>query len=128
VSTKEYPDALRWLEPVLQATKLLQLSKTSASDLDTITEVCFVLNAEQVHRLLINFYAGDFDPPVSQELLKEVAKRTGGGIGSVTLNTSAIEFARPQARPMAIQELQAWIPGYLVEKLPRVIQVLEQTE
>jgi myosin-5 len=128
VSTKEYPDALRHLEPVLQATKLLQLSKQNVSDLDTIVEVCFVLNAEQIHRLLINFYAGDFDPPVSQALLKEVAKRTGGGSDSVLLSQSATELPRPQARAVPIQELQAWIPGYIVEKLPRVLQVLEQTQ
>ncbi|KAI9009129.1 P-loop containing nucleoside triphosphate hydrolase protein [Hyaloraphidium curvatum] len=118
----EVPEATVHLEPLMQATKLLQLNKSSAQDLDTIFEVCFLLNAYQIRRLLSLYHATDFDTPVSTELLKAVAKRTGNDSEeAVLLNTSAFEFSKPM--PRAVEVLEAWFPAWL--HVPRVVQVLE---
>lgn len=119
----EVPEATVHLEPLMQATKLLQLNKTSPQDLDTIFEVCFLLNAPQIRRLLSLYHATDFDTPVSPDLLKAVAKRTGNDSEeAVLLNISAFEFSKPM--PRAVEILEAWFPGWL--HLDFVTRVLEE--
>ena len=57
-------EATLHLQQLLQAAKLLTLNKNSASDIETIFDVCFLLNPTQIKKLLSLYYAADFDSPV----------------------------------------------------------------
>ena len=58
------PEATLHLQQLLQASKLLTLNKVSASDIEIIFDVCFLLNPTQIKKLLSLYYAADFDSPV----------------------------------------------------------------
>lgn len=62
-------EATLHLQQLLQAAKLLTLNKTSASDIEIIFDVCFLLNPTQIKKLLSLYYAADFDSPVSCKLI-----------------------------------------------------------
>lgn len=57
-------EATLHLQQLLQAAKLLTLNKSSASDIEIIFDVCFLLNATQVKKLLSLYHSADFDSPV----------------------------------------------------------------
>jgi myosin-5 len=57
-------DACVHLQPLLQASKLLTLNKTSPSDIENIVDVCYLLNPTQIKKMLTIYYAADFDSPV----------------------------------------------------------------
>ena len=53
------------LQQLLQGAKLLTLNKNSPQDIETIFDVCFLLNPTQIKKFLTVYYASDFDSPVS---------------------------------------------------------------
>ena len=57
-------EATLHLQQLLQAAKLLTLNKSSPQDIETIFDVCFLLNPTQIKKLLSLYYAADFDSPV----------------------------------------------------------------
>jgi myosin-5 len=52
------------LQQLLQAAKVLTLNKTSPGEIETIFDVCFLLNPSQIKKLLTVYHAADFDSPV----------------------------------------------------------------
>ena len=52
------------LQQLHQASKLLKLGKESEDDIEAIFDVCFLLNATQVRKLLSMYQANDLDSPV----------------------------------------------------------------
>lgn len=69
-------EASMYLQQTLQAAKLLTLNKTSKQDVETMFDVCYLLNPLQIKKLLSLYYAADFDSPLSPELLKNISSRT----------------------------------------------------
>jgi len=63
------------LEKLMQAAKLLQLQKKTPQDVDIMFEVCFMLNAAQIKKLLSIYAVSDYENPISADVLKEVANR-----------------------------------------------------
>lgn len=59
-------EASMHLQQLLQAAKLLTLGKSTAIDIEMIYDVCFLLNATQIKKLLTIYYADDFDAPVCE--------------------------------------------------------------
>jgi myosin V len=57
-------EATLHLQQLLQAAKLLTLNKSSPQDIETIFDVCFLLNPSQIKKLLSLYFAADFDSPV----------------------------------------------------------------
>jgi myosin-5 len=57
-------EATLHLQQLLQAAKFLTLNKTSSNDIETIFDVCFLLNPTQIKKLLSLYHAADFDSPV----------------------------------------------------------------
>ena len=68
-------EATLHLEPLMQATKLLQLNKTGAEDADIMFDVCFLLTATQIKKLLTIYVPEEFETPVSPEVHRLVAMR-----------------------------------------------------
>ncbi|KAJ3218489.1 Myosin type-2 heavy chain 1 [Dinochytrium kinnereticum] len=106
-------EATLHLQQLLQAAKLLTLNKTSPQDIETIFDVCFLLNPAQIKKLLSLYYAADFDSPLSPELLKMVASRAvlNEQSDSLLLDLdSGPEFTEPMPRTVSIQNfIPAWI-------------------
>jgi myosin-5 len=59
----------------MQAAKLLTLNKTTPQDMETIFDVCFLLNTTQIKKLLSVYYAADFDSPLTGNILTLVSNR-----------------------------------------------------
>ncbi|KAI8848017.1 P-loop containing nucleoside triphosphate hydrolase protein [Chytridium lagenaria] len=106
-------EATLHLQQLLQAAKLLTLNKTSPQDIETIFDVCFLLNPTQIKKLLSLYYAADFDSPLSPELLKIVASRAvlneKSDVLLLDLEQSP-DFTKPMTRAVEIEKfIPAWI-------------------
>lgn len=71
----EIGEAALHLEPLMQATKLLQLNKKSAEDIELMTDVCFLLTPTQMKRFLVMYQPAEFESPVSAELMSALGER-----------------------------------------------------
>lgn len=113
------PEATLHLQQLLQAAKLLTLNKTSPQDIETIFDVCFLLNPTQIKKLLSLYYAADFDSPLSPELLKLVASRAILNEKSDDLLLDieqGPDFAKPITRP--VEQIERFIPAWI--SLPNI--------
>lgn len=111
------------LQQLLQASKLLTLNKSSSSDIETIFDVCFLLNPTQIKKLLSLYYAADFDSPLSPDLLKIVSNRVNSDGQDTTLllpMDDAAEFVFPE--PREIQVIEKFIPAWV--ELPYIQAVI----
>ncbi|KAI8905199.1 P-loop containing nucleoside triphosphate hydrolase protein [Gorgonomyces haynaldii] len=116
-------EATLHLQQLLQAAKLLTLNKTSPSDIETIFDVCFLLNASQIKKVLSLYYAADFDSPLSAELLKIVVARAAANEKTdiLLLDLDAEpEFAKPN--PRNVKNIERFIPNWI--SLPYIQAVL----
>ncbi|KAJ3135563.1 Myosin type-2 heavy chain 1 [Physocladia obscura] len=118
-TTHGIAEATLHLQQLLQAAKLLTLNKTSPQDIETIFDVCFLLNPTQIKKLLSLYYAADFDSPLSPELLKIVANRAMLNEKSDTLLLDldlAPDFTKPSTRP--VEYIDRFIPAWI--SLPNI--------
>ncbi|KAJ3022959.1 Myosin type-2 heavy chain 1 [Thoreauomyces humboldtii] len=116
-------EATLHLQQLLQAAKLLTLNKTSPQDIETIFDVCFLLNPTQIKKLLSLYYAADFDSPLSPELLKIVASRAVLNEKSDILLLDleqAPDFAKPP--PKAVDVIERFVPAWM--SLPNISAVV----
>jgi myosin-5 len=58
---KDIPDAILELEYLTQATKLLQLKKTSLDDIQIIYDVCWTLSPTQIQKLMQNYHVAEYE-------------------------------------------------------------------
>ncbi|KAJ9119953.1 hypothetical protein QFC24_005436 [Naganishia onofrii] len=63
------------LESLMQATKLLQLKKASAADIDILFDVCWILSPSQIQKLIGQYHTADYEAPIPPEIVKLVAQR-----------------------------------------------------
>ncbi|KAI8609855.1 P-loop containing nucleoside triphosphate hydrolase protein [Chytriomyces sp. MP71] len=118
-TTHGIAEATLHLQQLLQAAKLLTLNKTSPQDIETIFDVCFLLNPTQIKKLLSLYYAADFDSPLSPELLKIVANRALLNEKSDTLLLDldlGPDFTKPNIRP--VEYIDRFIPAWI--SLPNI--------
>ncbi|KAJ3045218.1 Myosin type-2 heavy chain 1 [Rhizophlyctis rosea] len=116
-------EATLHLQQLLQAAKLLTLNKTSPQDIETIFDVCFLLNPTQIKKLLSLYYAADFDSPLSPELLKIVASRAVLNEKSDVLLLDleqAPDFAKPN--PHTVDQIERFVPAWM--SLPHISAVV----
>ncbi|KAJ3334825.1 Myosin type-2 heavy chain 1, partial [Kappamyces sp. JEL0680] len=120
-------EATLHLQQLLQAAKLLTLNKTSASDIEIIFDVCFLLNPTQIKKLLSLYYAADFDSPLSTDLLKIVSNRAANSdkTESLLLDLDASpEFVHPE--PRTVKHIERFIPAWT--SLPKVTAVISSQD
>ncbi|KAJ3167106.1 Myosin type-2 heavy chain 1 [Geranomyces variabilis] len=116
-------EATLHLQQLLQAAKLLTLNKTSPQDIETIFDVCFLLNPTQIKKLLSLYYAADFDSPLSPELLKIVASRAVMNEKSDILLLDleqAPDFAKPASK--SVDVIERFVPAWM--SLPNISAVV----
>ncbi|KAH6582355.1 hypothetical protein BASA60_001960 [Batrachochytrium salamandrivorans] len=117
------PEATLHLQQLLQAAKLLTLNKTSPQDIDTIFDVCFLLNNSQIKKLLSLYYAADFDSPLSPDLMKMVTNRAAVNekLDVLLLDLDqGPDFNKPS--PRTVKQIEKFIPAWI--NLPYIQAVL----
>ena len=55
------PEGTLQLEHLMQTTKLLQLKKATATDIEIIYDVCWILTPTQIQRMCTNYYVADYE-------------------------------------------------------------------
>ncbi|KEP54178.1 class V myosin [Rhizoctonia solani 123E] len=104
------------LEHLMQATKLLQLKKTTQADIDIIYDVCWILTPSQIQRMCANYFVADYENPISPEILKLVAQRVRPNDRTDhLLLTPENEDVAPYELPLPreVVGLEHYVPAYL---------------
>ncbi|KAH8829695.1 myosin 5 [Flagelloscypha sp. PMI_526] len=112
----DMPEGTLQLEHLMQATKLLQLKKATAADIEIIYDVCWMLSPMQIHRMCTNYYVADYENPISPEILKVVASRVQANdrndhllLAPETEEVGAYELPLPRE----VSGLETYVPAYL---------------
>ena len=89
------------LAPVIQASKLLQMRKSTLADVDAICDLCTQLNGLQVQKILSMYTPTDpFEDRVPAAVIQQVAKR--GGASGIDPNLIMIDASRYIVLPMCL--------------------------
>ncbi|KAF9577757.1 Myosin type-2 heavy chain 1, partial [Lunasporangiospora selenospora] len=107
------------LEHLMQATKLLQLKKASQNDIEIIYDVCWMLSASQVQKLVQNYQIADYEVPVSNDLIKAIAQKVASSDKNDVLLLDAISledagsFETPEIRDVETDG-ERYLPPWIV--------------
>ncbi|KAF6764924.1 myosin 5 [Ephemerocybe angulata] len=112
----DMPEGTLQLEHLMQATKLLQLKKATAADIEIIYDVCWMLSPTQIQRMCTNYYVADYENPISPEILRVVASRVTANDRNDHLllapETEEVEnYELPL--PREVSGLETYVPAYL---------------
>ena len=81
------------LTPIIQASKLLQMKKSTIADVNAICDLCTQLNALQVQKLLTMYNPSDqYEDRVPESVVRLVAER--GGASGVDPSLIMIDVTR----------------------------------
>ncbi|KAF8892706.1 myosin 5 [Infundibulicybe gibba] len=112
----DMPEGTLQLEHLMQATKLLQLKKSTASDIEIIYDVCWMLSPMQIQRMCTNYYIADYESPLPPEILRVVASRVQANDRNDHLLLSPeTEEVGPYELPLPreVSGLETYVPAYL---------------
>ncbi|KAJ7752131.1 myosin 5 [Mycena metata] len=127
----DMPEGTLQLEHLMQATKLLQLKKATAADIEIIYDVCWMLSPMQIQRMCTNYYVADYETPISPEILKVVASRVQANDRNDHLLLSPeTEEVGPYELPLPreVSGLETYVPAYLnVSHLRRLAALVSYT-
>ncbi|TFK26368.1 myosin 5 [Coprinopsis marcescibilis] len=110
------PEGTLQLEHLMQATKLLQLKKATAADIEIIYDVCWMLSPMQIQRMCTNYYVADYENPISPEILRVVASRVqANDRNDHLLLTPETEEVGSYELPLPrdVSGLETYVPAYL---------------
>ncbi|KAI0317763.1 myosin 5 [Amylostereum chailletii] len=111
----DMPEGTLQLEHLMQATKLLQLKKATAADIEIIYDVCWMLSPMQIQRMCTNYYVADYENPISPEILRIVASRVVANDRNDHLLLPEAEEVGPYELPLPrdVSGLETYVPAYL---------------
>ncbi|KAF9496078.1 hypothetical protein BDN71DRAFT_1446807 [Pleurotus eryngii] len=112
----DMPEGTLQLEHLMQATKLLQLKKATAADIEIIYDVCWMLSPMQIQRMCTNYYVADYENPIPPEILRVVASRVQANDRNDHLLLSPeTEEVGPYELPLPreVSGLETYVPAYL---------------
>ncbi|KAJ3558053.1 hypothetical protein NM688_g1142 [Phlebia brevispora] len=112
----DMPEGTLQLEHLMQATKLLQLKKATAADIEIIYDVCWMLTPTQIQRMCTNYYVADYETPISPEILRVVASRVNANDrNDHLLLPPETEEVGPYELPLPreVSGLETYVPAYL---------------
>ncbi|KAK9429667.1 P-loop containing nucleoside triphosphate hydrolase protein [Lipomyces doorenjongii] len=126
--SNDVPEGTLKLEHLMQATKLLQLKKSTVNDIEIIYDICWTLTASQIQKLISQYQVADYEAPISSEILKVIAKKAIISDQDVLLleqvpldDSGPFEIALP--RQMTV--LETYMPGWL--QVPNLRRLTELT-
>ncbi|KAF8652757.1 hypothetical protein AX16_004253 [Volvariella volvacea WC 439] len=112
----DMPEGTLQLEHLMQATKLLQLKKSTTADIEIIYDVCWMLSPMQIQRMCTNYYVADYENPISPEILRVVASRVqANDRNDHLLLAPETEEVGPYELPLPreVSGLETYVPAYL---------------
>ncbi|CCM06099.1 uncharacterized protein FIBRA_08346 [Fibroporia radiculosa] len=112
----DMPEGTLQLEHLMQATKLLQLKKSTPADIEIIYDVCWMLTPTQIQRMCTNYYVADYENPISPEILRVVASRVvANDRNDHLLLAPETEEVGPYELPLPreVSGLETYVPAYL---------------
>ncbi|KAI0303456.1 P-loop containing nucleoside triphosphate hydrolase protein [Multifurca ochricompacta] len=106
----DMPEGTLQLEHLMQATKLLQLKKATAEDIEIIYDVCWMLSPMQIQRMCTNYYVADYEKD-----LRIVASRVIANDRNDHLLLPEAEEVGPYELPLPreVNGLETYVPAYL---------------
>ncbi|KAK7693063.1 hypothetical protein QCA50_002628 [Cerrena zonata] len=112
----DMPEGTLQLEHLMQATKLLQLKKSTPADIEIIYDVCWMLTPTQIQRMCTNYYVADYENPISPEILRVVASRVvANDRNDHLLLPPETDEVGPYELPLPreVSGLETYVPAYL---------------
>lgn len=120
------------LEPITQATKLLQLKKNWNEDksVDVIYDICWALNPTQIQRFISNYQSTDYEVPLSarvHQLITSRVKESKGTSTELLIPVRQVDDSGPFeiCAPRLLEKLEPYIPQIL--RVPRLREITELT-
>lgn len=109
----DMPEGTLQLEHLMQATKLLQLKKATLNDIEIIQDICWMLSANQIQKLLNQYLVADYEQPINGEIMKAVASRVSEKSDVLLLTAVDMEDSGPYeiAEPRVITALETYTPS-----------------
>lgn len=110
------PDATIHLQQLMQAAKLLTLNKTKSEDINTIFDVCFLLNTPQIKKLFSLYTLDEYEAPLAPDVLQALNNRPVIGDENDPLlldsDDSNIQFRLPAPQPVTC--IHRFMPNWSV--------------
>ncbi|RKP37203.1 myosin-2 [Dimargaris cristalligena] len=108
-------DSTRHSEMLLQAVKLLQLQKSTLADINVMFDVCDLLNPAQIKKLLSIYSISDYENPISQDILAEIARRSASSerIDSLLLDSNDLNEQVLYLTARKVPLIEKYIPPKL---------------
>jgi len=109
----DMPEGTLQLEHLMQATKLLQLKKATANDIEIIQDICWMLSPNQIQKLLNQYLVADYEQPINGEIIKIVASRVTEKGDMLLLPSVDLDDSGPYeiAEPRQITALETFTPA-----------------
>ncbi|KAJ2658438.1 Myosin type-2 heavy chain 1 [Coemansia sp. RSA 1200] len=118
--THSVADATRNLDRLLQLVKLLQLQKSTEQDIDIMFEVCDLLNAAQIKKLLSIYAVSDYENPIIGVVMNEVTRRAAPTekADKILLDTNDLNDQVLYLTARKVPAIETYIPPEF--RMPRV--------
>lgn len=125
-----FPQGGQPLEPITQASKLLQLKKNYEEDASVIYDICWNLSPAQINKFISNYEIEDYESPISPkvtEYLKERMREDKHASTELLFPLRSIFDAGPfeMQPPRALEKLEPYMPDSI--QLPIVRNLLQLT-
>ncbi|KAG5463795.1 MAG: DIL domain-containing protein, partial [Olpidium bornovanus] len=115
-------DGSRHLQRLAQAVRLLQFQKATVADVDSMLEICHLLNASQVKQLMSNYAPTDYETAVNSELIKAIAERARSD-EPVMLDARSVEEDaagwKNARNAREVESIDRHVPAWVAESVPK---------
>jgi myosin-5 len=94
--THQVQEGFVHMEYLVQAAKLLQLGKISLQEVDNAAEICYLLNATQIKKLLSIYQPLEYENPIPTEVIQSITnENVKNQTDNLLLNIEDNEFNNP---------------------------------
>ncbi|KAK9470581.1 P-loop containing nucleoside triphosphate hydrolase protein [Dipodascopsis tothii] len=128
--SNDIPEGTLKLEHLMQATKLLQLKKSTLTDIEIIYDICWTLSPMQIQKLISQYHVADYEQPITPDIMKEIATRAvSDKDDTLLLESVPLEDSGPfeLVEPRQLHALETYIPSWLqVPTLKRLADLTSQ--
>jgi len=97
--THQVQDGFMYMEYLVQAAKLLQLSKITSEEVENAREICYLLNPTQIKKFLSIYQPLEYENPVSSEVIQSICNQdVTDQPDNILLSIEDNEFNNPPPR------------------------------
>jgi serine/threonine protein kinase len=108
----DLPECRIQIEHLMQATKVLQLKKTTLNDIEIIQDICWMLSPNQIQKLLDQYLVTSYDQPINCDFMKAIASRVTEKSNALLPAVDMVDSGPYEiAEPRAITALETYTPS-----------------